>query len=355
MLISGTTNKQSKKHMAHELSIVDGKAEMFSGNNEVPWHKLGTVVQGLLTSAEAIEAAHLNWNVQACPITVNGQVQSLEDYQGICRMDTGATLGVMKGRYEIIQNREAFDFMDSLAASGQIKYETAGALRGGKKIWLMAKYDGELMIGSDKTEQWLLLVNSHDGSSCLLLQWVSVRVVCANTLSMALGNVRSQVKIRHTTNWTDKAAEAKRVLGLTGEYFKTLGDALLPLASKRVTPSQAVGFVKTLIPSPADGSKPSTRTTNIRTQILDLFSGGNGNHGNTRYDLLNGVSDYTDHAMTIRADDNRKSEARFESALMASGSELKQRAFDILADDQAFERATNGSSLVVPVSTGLFN
>ena len=106
-------------------------------------------------------------------------------------------------------------------------------------------------------------------------------------------------------------------------------------------------YYRTICLNPDERDERKRFTTNIRTQILDLFSSGRGNSGNTRYDLLNGVSDYTDHAMTTRGE--AKAEARFESALLSSGAELKQRAFDILSDDTLFERASSGS-LVVPIT-----
>src|SRR5678810_1396413 len=107
--------------MAHEISIQNGRAEMFSGNNMLPWHGLGTVVAGLLTAKEAIEAAHLNWDVVGMPVTVNGEHLRFpgdkvitDTWQGICRVDTGKPLGIVKGRYEIIQNSQAFDFFDAI-------------------------------------------------------------------------------------------------------------------------------------------------------------------------------------------------------------------------------------------------
>lgn len=212
--------------MAHQISIQNGVAEMFSGNNVVPWHKLGTVVAGLLTAKEAIEAAHLGWLAKAMPVSVNGielpfpsRDNSTDCYQGITRDDTGACLGVVKGRYEIIQNAECFSFMDSLAQDGEIKYETAGALRGGRQVWMLAKYDGEIEINSDQHKMWLLLVTSHDGSKCLECCWVTERVVCANTLSIALHGKTNSIKIRHSADWEAKRDEAKRVLGLTKDYF----------------------------------------------------------------------------------------------------------------------------------------
>ncbi len=196
--------------MAHELSIQNGRGEMFSGSNLTPWHKLGTVVKGLLTAKECLAAAHLDWTVKGLPVTVNGITlpfpngETENTWQGICRQDTGACLSIMKGRYECIQNNDALDFLDSLVGNGEAVYDTAGALRGGRQVWILAKVNGLRKINGDDHATWCLAVTSHDGSYTLMLQWVYERVVCANTLNVALKGASNQVKIRHCKNWGDK-------------------------------------------------------------------------------------------------------------------------------------------------------
>lgn len=320
--------------MAHELSIQNGKAEMFSGNNVVPWHKLGTVVSGLLTAAEAIKAAHLDWTVKPMPISCNGiqlpfpNGDTADCWQGIVREDTGATLGVMRGRYETIQNKECFDFMDSLVSDGKLSYETAGALRGGKQVWMMAKYDGDLEINKDKHNQWLLLVSSHDGSYSLMVQWITERVVCANTLSIALKGATNQVKIRHTKTWEDKATEAKRILGLTENYFAKMQATLAGMNTAPITPEAAQAFTKLLFPAKDEKDVP-TRTSNMRWGVERLFNRGAGNNGNSRWDMLNAVTDFADHHQTLRGPNS----TRLESSLLGSGAVLKQKAFEYLTSE----------------------
>ena len=319
--------------MAHELSIQNGRAEMFSGNNIVPWHKLGTVVSGTLTAKEAIIAAHLNWQVKGLPVSVNGRElpfptkdETADTWQGITRMDTGDCLGIMKGRYETIQNEDCFDFMDSLVSDGQLKYETAGALRGGRQVWMMAKYDGDLTINGDKHEQYLLLISSHDGSYALQCQWTTVRVVCANTLSMALKSCSNQVKIRHTTNWEKKSSEAKRILGLTQDYFAEMQQTLSGLNQQPLTADEASAFTRLLLPAKDEKDVP-TRTTNMRDEILKRYNcPATGTFGQTRWDMLNAVTDFADHAQTLRGQNS----TRLESALLGSGADLKAQAAEYL-------------------------
>lgn len=309
----------------------NGRAEMFSGNGKLPWHGLGQVVSDLLTAKEAIEAAHLNWDVIAMPVTVNGielpfpTDDTSEGYQGICRSDSGACLGIMKARYEMIQNSEAFSFFDRIVGDGRATYETAGALRGGKQAWILAKYNGEIQINDDLTRMWVLLVTSHDGSQALSCQWVSERVVCANTLSIALRSKKSCIKIRHTANWENKEQEAKRVLGLTDDYFTVLKAELSKLRDHSMDATQMEDFVRLLYPAKAESEVP-TRTSNMRWGAARLFDRGAGNKGQTRWDALNAVTDWADHNSSLRGENS----TRLESSISGSAADLKQRAFDLL-------------------------
>ena len=342
--------------MSHELEAVNGRVEMFSGMGLVPWHGLGTVVQGRLTAREAIVAASLEWPVGFKPITVNGIELSMEEYRAVCRMDTGSCLGVVKGRYNLIQNLDCFDFMDSLVADGQLKYETAGALRGGKVIWLMAKYDGDLVIAGDKHDQWLLLVTSHDGSRCLECCWVTCRVVCANTLSVALNGKKNSVKIRHSSEWKGKRNEAQRVLGLTKNYFADMKQTLEKLQDRAMTPEDMEAFTKLLFPvkDESRGAPVPTRTSNQRWGTARLFNRpAGGTAGQTAWDGLNAVTDYADHVAPMRGQTTR-----LESALMGSGAELKQRAVELLTGEDFFRqiqdvRSWKPAPVVVPVAESI--
>lgn len=338
--------------MSHELSMQNGAAEMFSGSNTLPWHKLGTVVAGLLTAQEALSAAHLNWLVKGYPVTVNGkeldfpspvinfsrrEVSPTENtWQGICREDTGDCLGIMRGRYAPIQNAEAFDFFDRLVGDKKAVYDTAGALRGGRQVWLVAKVDGTIKVGRDDHEQYALMVTSHDGSYSLMCCFVMVRVVCANTLSIALDGAKNMVKIRHTKSWADKEAEARRVLGIGEKYFATVQEALGALGSHLLTPDQMADFSRVLVPCENEKDVP-TRTANIRAELNRLFERGAGNQGATRFDAFQAVTDYADHVQTLRGANS----TRIESAILGSGAQLKQKAFEYLTSEELMSALLN--------------
>jgi len=320
--------------MSHKLSTVNGVVEMFAGRGMSPWHGLGTVVNGLATAQEALTLAHLNWQVAGMPVAVNGKELKFpngdrtDSWQGICRTDTGDCLGVMRGQYQPIQNHEAFSFFDNLIGQGRAVYDTAGALRGGKQVWLLAKVDGSIKINGDEHRQYGLMLTSHDGSYALQVQWVTERVVCANTLSIAMNGASNSCKIRHCRNWKDSEAEAARVMGLGEHYFAGVQAALSGLNEKLLTPAQMDSFSKLLLPVKSD-EKESTRNANIRAEINTLFGRGAGNVGASRWDALQAVTDYADHGMTLRGNNS----TRLESALQGAGSSLKQRAFDLLTSE----------------------
>lgn len=320
--------------MSHEISIQNGAAEVFCGRGMAPWHGLGKVVQGLATAREALALANLDWRVKGYPISVNGKVlpfprdgQRGDTWQALCRQDNGDFFGITRGQYTPIQNVEAFDFFDRLIGQGKAVYDTAGALRGGRQVWLLAKVDGEIQINGDEHRQYGLMLTSHDGSYALQVQWVMERVVCANTLSIALAGAQNTCKIRHLSSWKDKEGEAARVLGLGEHYFRSIQDALRGLTDKLLSPEEMEEFTRLLVPSPS--IEESTRMQNIRKEIQTLFGAGDGNKGASRWDALQAVSDYADHSMTTRG----KSSTRLESALQGAGARLKQRAYDMLTSD----------------------
>jgi phage/plasmid-like protein (TIGR03299 family) len=316
--------------MSHNLTITNGKAEMFSGQNITPWHGLGKIVAGLLTAKEAIDAASLNWNVKPLPVFVDGK--QVEHYQAMTRDDNGKVLSILGKRYTPIQNSDAFEFFDSVIGEGQAVYDTAGSLAEGAKVWIMAKLKGSLFIDSnpnDTIDKNVLLATSHDGSSSLQMMIVATRVVCQNTLSVALSEAQNVIKIRHTKNYANKKDAAMKALGLCNAYFDDLQTVINSLARHPMAKSEMVKFAEKLIPTSED-KEESTRTQNIRSEIVTLFSRGKGNQGKSRWDALNAVTEYVDHSRATRTSGNDANEARFASAMLGSGYNLKDKAFNLL-------------------------
>jgi phage/plasmid-like protein (TIGR03299 family) len=164
--------------MAHEIATTaDGRAAMFY-TGEPPWHGLGTRLDNPATAAEAITAAGLDFTVELTRLTTIDGIP-VPQRVAVVRSDTQDVLGVVSPAYVPVQNRQAFGFLDAIAAEGGIRYHTAGALRRGERVWLLGKLPGEIRVkdSDDVTEKYLLLSNSHDGSSALRVYFTPVRVV----------------------------------------------------------------------------------------------------------------------------------------------------------------------------------
>ena len=247
--------------MAHNLAQTkDGKAAMFYFG-EAPWHKLGTKLENPATAAEAIEAAGLNYNVELVPLFTQAGIP-VPRRQGVIRSDTNQILGTVGQGYTPIQNSEAFQFLDSVVADGGLRYHTAGALGKGERIWMLAKLPGHIRVKNteDITDKFLLLHNSHDGSSCLRVHFTPIRVVCQNTLAIAERNGRGQgIRIMHKGNLESKVHEAQKVLGLANRFYDDLQPKIDLLAGYIPTRDQLQQFFSTLYPDPVDGNTHSCR------------------------------------------------------------------------------------------------
>lgn len=318
--------------MSHELTMrEDGTAEVFSGRGIVCWHKLGCVVEGMLTAQEAIMAAQLNWKVELRPVHVDGSL--VDDSFGVKRLDNNKVLGIVGARYEPIQNEDAFGFFDSVVGEGQAFYDTAGSLFSGRKVFISAKLPGTLFLKNnpkDTIEKFVLLSTSHNGTSGLCLQIVSVRCCCNNTLSMALNSATNQIKIRHTKSYKDKVNEAQKTLELVNGYYDDLQAVIDSLSEQKMTESEAVAMTRKLFPSKDEKDVP-TRTENTRKEVLELFRRGMGNKGETKWDYSNAISELVTHTRGTRVSEGGdEAESKMASILFGSGAALNQKAMNLL-------------------------
>lgn len=331
--------------MSHEIFELDSPTY---GSNKPAWHNLGTVVAGQPTSADAIRLAKMNWTVGLEPVLAdNGQGGFFEvdnayltARQDLAKDDSRRILGVVKGRYQPIQNADCFAIADDLVGESGARFETAGTLRNGRIVWLLAKLPSRITVKDDQLEKYLLLKSTHDGSGALQVMCTPVRVVCWNTLSMAVRGAKTaqSVSIRHTSNARARIDEAKRVLGLADSYFNAQAEMLDYLSGVQLPPEKTRAFLQTLIPDPAEGAN-KTRAVNARREIGSLYLGGQkgGNQTavkGTAYGLLNAVVEYSDHRRTTRVGSGSvsKAESRMESVLWGSGADLKQKAVDLLLE-----------------------
>jgi phage/plasmid-like protein (TIGR03299 family) len=326
--------------MGHELATVNGRtAMMYVG--EVPWHGLGQRLESPATAREAIEAAGLDYDVSLADLTTVDGIP-VTTRKAVIRSDSKDILGVVGNSYVPVQNRESFAFLDAIVADGSLRFHTAGALRKGEKIWLLAKLPGSIRVkfSDDITEKYLLLTNSHDGSSCLRVFFTSIRVVCANTLAMADREGESEgLYIRHQGNLTAKILQAREVLGIAHKYFDDLEGQFDLMARHYPTYSQVSAYFKALVPDPEEAN-PS-RAQNVRDELFRLYESGQGQDipqiRGTTWAAFNAVTEHVDHFRATRAKSELdRASNRLESSWFGSGARLKERAFQY-----AVEMASN--------------
>lgn len=316
--------------MAHNLyTDANGKTSMFSVR-EVPWHKLGTVLDNPATAEEAIAAAGLDFTVIKKPVEVkvNGHYEPIDGRFATVRTDTMKPLGVVGSRYEVVQNREAFNFFDALVGEGEAMYETAGVLGQGERVWIMAKLPSFIRVGKgDDIGKYLLLALSHDGSSPIIAKLTPIRVVCNNTLSMALRDSSTEVRIRHTANAGEQLKIAHKILGLTNQMYEQVNAIFNKMATVTISDKQLLEYCKTLIPD-NEKAESNTRAENQRNTILELTHTGAGANLETAKGTLwgayNAATEYSDHFKTYQGSAINK----LESVWFGSGQSFKQHAFD---------------------------
>lgn len=322
----------------------DGTAEMMVANGEAPWHSLGQRLDHVATAKEAIEAAHLDWNIVKQPVYVNtpGGFNLVPNKFALMRQDTKEVFNVLSDRYSPVQNREAFAFFDAVVGQGEAIYHTAGALDGGRKVWILAKLPGDLVVANqDVLERYILLANSHDGSQALTMAMTPIRVVCQNTLSVALAGAKreSSFYARHTTNVHLKAGQARDILGLAEAYYQLFAQGVERLASKAWNEAQMKEMLVNLFKLKeyeALEEQHANKRVAFET-VLELFETGKGNNlpgvYGTQWAAYNAMTEWSDHSKKVRGVPVGSVEAadrRLNSAWFGSGLALKQQAWDYL-------------------------
>ncbi len=319
--------------MAHEIAIIDGKASMMY-TGEPPWHGLGTRLDNPATAAEAIVAAGLDFQVELTRLTTIDGIH-VPQRVAVVRSDTQDVLGVVSPSYVPVQNAQAFGFMDAIAAEGGVRYHTAGALRRGERIWMLGKLPGMIRAkdSDDVTEKYLLLSNSHDGSSSLRAFFTPIRVVCANTLAAADQAGKGEgIAVRHRGNLAYKVRAAQDVLGVAMRVYDDLEGQIDLLAGHYPASAQLESYFRSLYPDPEQGS--SSRARHAREALYTLFERGRGNGipqiRHTTWAAFNAVTEFVDHYRSGRRQDaTDRASSRLESAWFGSGAALKARAFDL--------------------------
>lgn len=295
---------------------------------EKPWHGLGTVVAEAPASADALELAGLDWRVEQTPIyTPHGQV---EGYRANVRDTDGQVLGVVTDRYKVIQNTEAFAFTDELLGSG-VRYETAGSLQGGRKVWLLARLPREFIIAGERISPYLVFSNTHDGSGAVRVAVTPIRVCCNNTLNLALSTATRSFSMVHTGDVKGKVAEARQTLFMADTYMENLGREFERLRKQKMTEQQVQEYIALLLPIEEGASDITAKNvTKLRNDMAARYFDAPDlkGLGNNAYRFINAVSDFATHAEPIRKTKNYQ-----ENLFMRTceGNPVIDRAYQLVA------------------------
>ena len=331
--------------MSHEIDTSTGKpAIAYVG--EKPWHKLGAELQPGQSLDTWRKAAGLDWEAHASPVMYqNGELRTWDDRKVLYRSDTGAPLSVMGKDFNVVQPTDILNLYGEIAKAGGFELETAGALSGGKRIWALAKVsEGADVVQRDRVKPYILLATSFDGTLSTTARFTAVRVVCHNTLSLAIpqSGIRASVardgsiKVVHSVEWTDEVAKQVRLsLGIVHNAYERFLVEARALSERAMGETEADAFVTMLLQpyvGKKDGKPRDVRETRGYKRIMELFSQqkaiGAELAGKTRWGMLNAVTQLIDHER------GRSDSTRMESAWFGTGNAIKDRAVRILAADE---------------------
>ena len=296
---------------------------------ETPWHGLGTRVITAPTSKEALEVAGLNWKVVQEPVYTEAD-ELIEGYKANVRDSDRKVLGVVTNCYKVIQNEEAFSFTDELLGEG-VRYETAGSLQGGRKVWLLARMPQDYIITGERISPYLVFSNTHDGSGAIKVALTPIRVVCNNTLNLALSSAKRSWSMIHTGDIQGKLEEAKDTLFKAESYMDNLGKEFEALRMKKMTDKQILDYIEILLPLDEENATAQQKKNIIRLQEdmkMRYFDAPDlKDVGNNAYRFINAVSDFTTHAAPLRKTANYK-ENVFSRTV--EGNPLIDRAYQMV-------------------------
>lgn len=302
---------------------------MFFVGRERPWHGLGVSVEEAISSEEALIKADLDWDVVQRPVFTQDGIK-VDGYYANVRYQDNSVLGIVTNRYKVVQNREAFAFTDSLLGDG-VKYETAGSLFGGKKTWMLAKLPNKYIIQGEQIMPYLVFSNTHDGSGAIKIAMTPVRVVCNNTLNLALNSADRIWSFHHTGKIEKKLEEARETLFRAEDYMNELGKSFEALSRIKVSDVAAEEYVKLLLPIPEDASAVTEKNTKkLREDMMVrfLYAPDLKGLGKNAYRFVNAVSDFATHANPLRRKSNYK-ETLFNKTM--EGNPLIDKAYQMVA------------------------
>lgn len=319
--------------MSHNLLEND---QMFSVK-ETPWHRLGHVIEKAPTIEEAIQLANLDWEVNLMDLSITNTGTPVT-HKASVRSDTGEVLGVVGPNWTPLQNRESFSFFDEFIESGSASLETAGSLRNGRIVWVLAKIniDQQEVIKGDPIERYVLLSNEHSGKMAVRVGFTDVRVVCNNTLNIAHNSEASKlIRVKHSRNVSQNVMNIKEVMNLAEQEFIANVEQMKMLTRKGINSEDVANYVKMTFFQGVD--LKSTRATNRFETTLDkineLIEVGQGSDlkgvKGTVWGLYNASTEYLTHY--IGKDDEKRLESLWFGQNVKLNSLLLDKAVELVA------------------------
>ena len=316
--------------MAHELHSANGKTSM-AYVGAVPWHGLGQALTPGASIETWIREAGMEYELLSSKVaykTADNKTAIYPNKQVLFRSDDGAPLGLVGDTYKVVQPREVVEFFRSLAEDHSFELETAGVLFGGKKYWALARTPEGFSVGKkDAVRGHLMLATACDGSMSTIAKYVATRVVCNNTLQVAMGEGSPVVKTRHNSEF--KADDIKAELGLFKDSWEQFLATTLVLAKRKISQAEAVTYLIKLM---GDETKPiEEQTKNVDTMkiIAEKFVTqnyiGHELSGDSAWGLINVCTEYYDHVR------GRGQDRRLEYSWFGGGADIKMAAFDTAA------------------------
>jgi phage/plasmid-like protein (TIGR03299 family) len=278
-----------------ELEILNGVSKRAFVRNRV-WDGLGVSVETARNSLEVLDLSGLNWDVESREVVIGGI--NYPKYRGNVHAGTNELFGIVTNDYTVVQNRDAFAFTDLLIGEG-VQYVTAGYFNGGRRAWILAKLPDDYHLLGDITEPYVVFSNGHDGRTALVVALTPVRVICLNTLNLALETAQRSWSLKHIGDMSMKLDQARQTLGLANRYYLRLSEKAEQLAEKRIDIDE---MVDKLLVIPDGVSQRVEDTINLskdwikrQASVEDLRP-----YWNTAWAFVNAVSDVTTHLEPAR-------------------------------------------------------
>ena len=293
-----------------------------------PWHGLGTMVEKAPTSEAALELAGLDWQVVQKKLVTDGGIE-VPGFKANLRETDNQVLGVVSDRYKVVQNADAFSFTDALLGEG-VTYETAGSLQNGRRTWILAKLPTRYIISGDEITPYLVFMNSHDGSGSIKAAMTPVRVVCQNTLNLALSTAKRCWSTNHVGDIKGKMEDARYTLLYADQYMAELGRTIDQMNQQKLSDRQVMEYIDSLFPILPNPSEQQVK--NMLRMKEDMkaryFDAPDLQHvGKNAYRFINAVSDFATHAKPLR---ERSGYRENLFARTVDGNAMIDRAYELV-------------------------